>query len=165
MLTKDMRSKGGASDDDTPVQNSVPRHVSFQPFSRLELAGLALATAVLAAGVWILWHHDPNAPHSRFPPCVFLSITGFFCPGCGITRALHALVHGDLARAFAMNPVALVIMPLIPLMLLHARGFQPRWLRPVMTVAMEPKLWIVAIPAYWIARNLPWWPFAWMAPG
>ena len=155
---------GGSMHDAQMMPNVSSNQTSFQPFSRLELAGLALATVVVAVGVWILWHHDPNAAHSRFPPCIFLSITGLFCPGCGITRALHALVHGDLARAFAMNPLALVVIPLIPLMLLHARGFQPRWLRPLMTVAMEPKLWIVAIPAYWIARNLPWWPFLMLTP-
>ncbi len=139
--------------------------VGFRPFSRLELVGLALATALVAGGVWMLWHHDPNTAHSGFPGCIFLSVTGFFCPGCGVTRALHAVVHGDLARAFAMNPLAMVIIPLIPLMLLHDRGFRPRWLQPLMTLAMEPKVWIFAIPAYWIARNLPWVPFVWLAPG
>jgi Protein of unknown function (DUF2752) len=139
--------------------------VGFRPFSRLERIGLALAAVVIAGGVWILWHHDPNTAHSRFPGCIFLSVTGFFCPGCGITRALHAVVHGDVARAFAMNPLAIIIIPLIPLMLLHERGFRSRWLQPLMTLAMTPKLWIFGIPAYWIARNLPWWPFAWLAPG
>jgi hypothetical protein len=153
-----------ASDPTMPNASSdVPAR--FRPFSRWEWAGVALTAAVLAGGVWILWHHDPNAPHSRLPPCVFLSLTGWFCPGCGITRALHALVHGDLARAFAMNPLALIVIPLIPLMLLDARGFRPHWLQPVMKIAMEPKLWIFAIPAYWVARNLPWWPFVWLAPG
>ena len=137
----------------------------FRPFSRLEWVGIAFAAAAVVAGVWLLRHHDPNASHSGFPACIFLSLTGYYCPGCGITRALHALVHGDLGRAFAMNPLALIIIPLIPLMLLHARGFQPRVLQPLMRIALEPNVWVFAIPAYWIARNLPWWPFTWMAPG
>ncbi len=34
-------------------------------------------------------------------PCIFRKITGFLCPGCGITRAILAAVRLDLAKAFA----------------------------------------------------------------
>ena len=36
-------------------------------------------------------------------PCIFRKITGFLCPGCGITRAILAAVRLDLAKAFAYN--------------------------------------------------------------
>ena len=29
----------------------------------------------------------------------------------------------------------------------------------------NPKLWLVALCSYWLARNLPWPPFNWLAPG
>ena len=128
---------------------------------------LALTAAALAAavGVWLLREFDPNAAHSPFPGCMFRALTGYFCVGCGLTRALHALVHGDIARAFSMNPLAMVVLPLMPLMLLHDRGVRPRALQPLMSVVMTPKLWMILLPAYWIARNLPWWPFTLLAPG
>jgi hypothetical protein len=34
------------------------------------------------------------------------------CPGCGMTRATMALLHGDLAGAFALHPLSPVIAPL-----------------------------------------------------
>ena len=30
----------------------------------------------------------------RMPPCVFHTLTGYFCPGCGGTRSLKALLSG-----------------------------------------------------------------------
>jgi hypothetical protein len=127
----------------------------------------ALTMAALAAivGVWMLRNYDPNAPHSLFPPCMFKAFTGYYCIGCGLTRALHALVHGDIGGAFAMNPLAMLVLPLIPLMLIDGRGATPALLKPFMSVVMTPKLWMLLLPAYWIARNLPWAPFSWLAPG
>jgi len=128
----------------------------------LLLAGAAVAAA---AGTWLLWHFDPNAPDSRFPGCMFRALTGYYCIGCGLTRALHALVHGDVLRAFAMNPLAMLLIPAIPMMLAHARGWEPRALAPLLRLLQEPRFWLVLLPAYWIARNLPWFPFTLLAPG
>lgn len=126
---------------------------------------LLTAATASAVGVWLLWHFDPNAANSRFPPCMFKFFTGYHCIGCGLTRALHALVHGDVLRAFSMNPLAMLVLPLVPLMLLDSRGATPATLKPFMAWLMTPKLWLVLLPTYWIARNLPWLPFTWLAPG
>lgn len=121
--------------------------------------------AVAVTGIWLLRHYDPNMPGNLFPPCMFKALTGLHCIGCGLTRALHALVHGDIRGAFGMNPLAMLVLPLMPLMVLDARGLTPARLKPFMAVVMQPKLWLVLLPAYWIARNLPWWPFTLLAPG
>jgi hypothetical protein len=140
----------------------TPMTTSLRP--GLIVALLATATASII-GVWLLWHYDPNAANSRFPPCIFKALTGYNCIGCGLTRALHALVHGDVVRAFGMNPLAMLVLPLVPLMLLDGRNATPQALKPFMAVVMTPKLWLFLLPTYWIARNLPWWPFTWLAPG
>ena len=136
------------------------------PVSRpLRIAALASAAVAAGAGVWLLRTYDPNVAGSPFPPCMFRAFTGFYCVGCGLTRALHALVHGDVAGAFGMNPLGVLMLGLVPLMVAWGRGWQPRALRPAMGVLMEPKLWLVLLPAYWVARNLPWFPFTLLAPG
>jgi hypothetical protein len=132
-----------------------------RPMHGLWLAGIAMA---VLAGTWMLWSFDPNAAGNPFLPCMFRAITGYYCIGCGLTRALHALVHGDVLRAFSMNPLAMLVIPLLPLMIAHGQGWQPRRLAPLMRWVMEPKLWLVLLPAYWIARNLPWFPFTLLAP-
>lgn len=135
--------------------------LTFSRTQKVLLAGMAVA---VPAGVWLLWKFDPNAAGNPFPPCMFYAFTGHYCIGCGLTRALHALVHGDVVRAFSLNPLGLVTLAVVPLMMLWSAGWQPRWLQPFMRVAMEPRLWLVLLPTYWIARNLPWFPFTLLAP-
>ncbi|MFT4257303.1 MAG: DUF2752 domain-containing protein [Pseudoxanthomonas sp.] len=131
----------------------------------LHLAGLMAAACAAAVGFWLLWHFDPNAPDSRFPGCMFRAFTGLYCIGCGTTRMLHALAHLDLPRAFAMNPLAMALLSLLPLLGAWKLGWQPKALRPLVTLLAEPKFWLVLLPAYWVARNLPWFPFTLLAPG
>jgi|SRR5690606_13956379 len=125
---------------------------------------LASVAVAAGAGVWALRTWDPNVAGSPFPPCMFRAFTGCWCIGCGLTRAMHALVHGDIARAFSMNPLGMLLLPLMPLMVAWSGGWQPRRFSPLMSWALEPKLWLVLLPSYWIARNLPWFPFNLLAP-
>jgi len=36
--------------------------------------------------------------------CPFRAVTGLPCPTCGLTRAAHSLMRGDVASALAINP-------------------------------------------------------------
>lgn len=40
-------------------------------------------------------------------PCVFYTLTGFYCPGCGGTRAVLSLLHGHFLRSFFYHPVVI----------------------------------------------------------
>lgn len=40
----------------------------------------------------------------QLPPCWFHLITGYYCPGCGGTRALRALFHGHFLQAVWFHP-------------------------------------------------------------
>lgn len=45
-------------------------------------------------------------------PCLFHQITGWYCPGCGITRAVVSLINGDIIRSTQFNillPILLVL--------------------------------------------------------
>lgn len=45
--------------------------------------------------------------------CVIRRVTGRPCPGCGMTRALSCLAHGDLRDAWRHNPRVAVVAPLL----------------------------------------------------
>jgi len=37
-------------------------------------------------------------------PCLLNALTGFYCPGCGGTRAMFALAKGDIVQSFVYHP-------------------------------------------------------------
>ena len=45
--------------------------------------------------------------------CPWRRLTGTNCPGCGMTRALMALLRGDLDHALGMHPLSPVVLALI----------------------------------------------------
>jgi hypothetical protein len=45
--------------------------------------------------------------------CPFALVTGLACPLCGGTRAAAALLHGDLAAAWAFHPLVFVVVPVM----------------------------------------------------
>ena len=128
---------------------------------------LMLAAASMAAvgGMWLLRTFDPNATGSIFPPCIFRVVTGLHCPGCGITRMLHALAHGDIARAVEMNAMVVAMLPALALLALNEattrRVLPPMLARPLYSA----KLWLAVVVAFGVLRNLPFAPFDRLAPG
>lgn len=127
-----------------------------------------LAAAFFGATVALvaLRLYDP-ATSVLFPPCPLYELTGWYCPGCGSLRALHQLLHGNLAAAFAMNPLAVVSLPFLlygtsSFLLFRLRGrFLPRYFIPASSIWMLGAL----IVAFGIARNIPVYPLNLLAPG
>ena len=39
--------------------------------------------------------------------CPFLALTGYYCPGCGGTRAVRSLLKGDLRMSIQYHPLVL----------------------------------------------------------
>ena len=79
------------------------------PVNKCLFAGVPLSG--LAAGI-VLRVFDP-ATSGIFPPCPFHYLTGLYCPGCGSLRAIHHLLHGNLQAAWAMNPLAVLLLPFV----------------------------------------------------
>lgn len=46
-------------------------------------------------------------------PCVFHSITGLYCPGCGMTRAVKSLLGGRILDSLRYNPVAFYVAAVV----------------------------------------------------
>jgi hypothetical protein len=135
------------------------------PSTKMVVAQAAALAIAGVAGVLVLRTFDPVANSGLFPQCPFHAMTGGWCIGCGMTRAMHALAHLDLPRAFAMNPLMVLLLLLSPAMLAWHWGWRPRALAPLMRLLGEPKFWLVLLPTYMLLRNLPWWPFTLLAPG
>lgn len=68
---------------------------------------LALAAALFFA---IVLYRFPPEEYGFYPRCPVYALTGWECPGCGMTRALAAFLHGHLAEAVRWNPLVLVVV-------------------------------------------------------
>lgn len=127
---------------------------------------LAVAAALAApVGAFVLYRFPPT-DNSPYPRCLFHSLTGLHCPGCGATRCLHALLHGDLVQAAADNLLFLCLLPV-----LVVGGVSVWWAllrdRPVPSWRVPP--WLLyaffgIVLAFWVLRNLPFAPFTFLAP-
>ncbi|MBE2997305.1 DUF2752 domain-containing protein [Nocardiopsis sp. HNM0947] len=113
------------------------------------------------AGAVVLHLFDPSQDDTPYPTCPFLFLTGLQCPGCGTTRALALLTHGDLVAAASMNPLTVLVLPF--LLLVYARWLVGTLRRNGPPLRPEPHVptWamiavLAGIVAFWILRNLPW---------
>jgi len=72
------------------------------------------AALLLALGLGIVFFFDP-ATAGFYPRCLFKTVFGRACPGCGSLRAMHQLLHGNLEAAWALNKLIVVGLPLAAL--------------------------------------------------
>lgn len=110
----------------------------------------------VAAGALVVALRDPNEA-GHYPGCPFLAMTGYYCPGCGMMRLVHALTHGDVGTAFGLNPLMFVLLPVFGYLfvrwtVLGARGTPMRsaLFRPVVAYSF-----VGVLGVYWVVRNLP----------
>ncbi len=118
-----------------------------------------------AASVAALWVIDPF--NSRWlPPCAFRALTGLYCPGCGSTRALYCLVHGEVGAALRFNPLLIVALPFLTYAVVAPLAERHLGLRRLRFELKASASWgiLVMILAYSVLRNLPIEPFTLMSP-
>ena len=110
--------------------------------ARIVLLGLAYALFIQCTGLGI--------------PCVFRLVTGYRCPGCGMTHAAMALIHGQPKIAFRENPLSLSV---VPLLLLYGAYRAEVYIRTARTdfrkweIVFLGVLWVVVL-LFWLLRNL-----------
>jgi len=73
--------------------------VSERLYSIILLAGILYAVFVRLTGLAV--------------PCIFRALTGWQCPGCGITRACLSLIKGEIRTSFSYNPFLYIAGPCI----------------------------------------------------
>ena len=125
-------------------------------FAKLELLALGLFLLAAATACVLVLRFPPGSPAAQWlPKCLFHEWTGLYCPGCGGTRALYALLHGDLKTSLHDN------LLLIPASLTAAAliAFPRIVLRRPVAVAI-----IAIIVGFAVLRNIPCEPFTALTP-
>lgn len=84
---------------------------------------LTAVGAIIAVGVVLSLYYLIGPSSGLYPRCPFRMLTGLDCPGCGSQRALHALLHGDIASAWRCNALLVAGLPVVAL-LVSARALR-----------------------------------------
>ncbi len=128
------------------------------------LAGASVLTA--SAGAFVIARFNPVSA-GFFPACPLHAFTGLNCPGCGLTRGLHALFgSGDLLAALHFNallPVYLFVFGyfFVALLSIAARGRAPAF-----NIFRPNLIWsfLIISVVFGVVRNFPVYPFTLLAP-
>lgn len=121
--------------------------------SRHKVIVIAATVFIVVAIAVLMTVVDPMQAQ-WFPKCPSKYVTGYDCPGCGTSRALHALMHGDVAAAWHFNAAIFFAIPLILFLVAGTVAGPHSRLR---RISQHPALTIgvtVAIVAWTIGRNL-----------
>jgi len=138
---------------------------SFKVSPLVERLTAGAGVSAIAFGSAAVAYFDPSKV-SFFPVCPMLAVTGFACPGCGLTRGFHALFHGDIVTAIdfnAMVPIWAVIIAwvFVSLLILTVRG------RGLKMWPTNPRfLWVMMIGMviFGVLRNIPLYPLTILFP-
>ena len=77
-------------------------------YRKIQLASIYF-TCTLA--LILLCYFDPASPNTLYPPSLSREWGGFYCAGCGMFRALHQLLNGNLHAALKLNPLLITSLP------------------------------------------------------
>ena len=97
-------------------------------------------------------------------PCVFQVITHKYCPGCGASRMMVSLIHGDILAAAQYN---LLLLVLLPFGLVYGTIKSIQYIRygEFRTSKFDSIMWIILFALaiiFSVMRNLP--QFSFLAP-
>lgn len=143
------------------AETQIP-HVSMPNSLRLAAAA---GVAALVGGSAVVAYFDPSK--SNFlPVCPLFALTGFACPGCGLTRGFHSLFHGDIISAIDFNAFILLwaaifayVAVSLTSMAVRGRGL-PMW----PTNARFLTIFGIALISFGVLRNIPVYPFTILFP-
>lgn len=113
---------------------------------------MLIVVAFGGLAIFFLYLFDP-VRSGVYPICLLHAWTGLYCPGCGSLRALHCLLHGDLAAALRFNAL-FVLLVLIAAAAWPLRAGRRRWLWVLLAVTV----------AFGVLRNIARPPFSLLAP-
>ena len=150
---------------DLPAVEPPPRVTAKATLLRRRILMVLFAVVGVPVGASIVTTFPPSEYHF-YPRCMLHWVTGLHCPGCGATRSVGALLHGDLEQAFAYNALFVIMLPFITFagcgVVYELWTGKKAWtLRfPSWTL----KVLVVVLIAYFIARNIDVYPFRLLAP-
>lgn len=100
--------------------------------------------------------------------CTIHRFTGLECPGCGGQRSLHLLLHGDIEQALHYNAFFVISLPFLAYFYIMAvRVYilkQKSCQKSFIFSSWFGFGLLTFVILFFILRNIPVWPFTYLAP-
>lgn len=131
--------------------------------SRLRAMALPAATVLVGCvGAAVVLAADPTSDAGfPLPPCPVKLLTGLDCPGCGVSRMIYSLLHGDVLTALHFNAAAMLFIPFF--LWTWGAWVLGRWRGRRVTTweqwRWSPHVGLALIAVWSVIRNLPFPPF------
>jgi hypothetical protein len=123
---------------------------------RTDILRAAVPPAIVLIFLVVLLRFPP-AQYNLYPVCPFHQLLHLQCPGCGATRALSALLRGDIAEAMRFNALTTLLLPFaFAYGIFSYRDFLQR--KPIRSLQLPSFATYSAIGvavAFTVFRNLP----------
>ena len=74
---------------------------------------LKVISILIASFLVLIGYYFLSTNYNITIPCLFHLITGFYCPGCGTTRLVFALLNGHVSEAYNYNRLFFILLPFI----------------------------------------------------
>lgn len=120
---------------------------------------------VVPVGASVLYTYSPTT-HTFYPSCMFRYLTNLHCPGCGATRSLYSLLHGNVEQAIAYNVLFVLLTPLIfyAIFRLAVSTWTGRPAPGPKVPERVSKALLYLLLVFWVARNIDVYPLNLLAP-
>lgn len=125
-----------------------------------------ISALVIFITLCVIYYNFNPEVYNFFPECPFHKYLKLDCPGCGSQRAIHSILHGRILEGINYN---LLMVLSLPLLLVHLgvkifSYFNKKeiilnfWYKPA-----TPKIIFAIVLLFWILRNIPIFPFSYLA--
>ena len=127
---------------------------------------LVTLCSLTVLGIIVLYNFDPANSNNFYPPSLSREWGGFYCPGCGMLRALHHLLNGNWQSALRFNPLLIISLPyffywITPYLLRYFYGVD---LYTIYHKNKQITIGITVCLVYGVLRNIPVPIFSWLVP-